>query len=100
MKHSLKQVTQLELHHRYLLFERSETAGQVAAGRAGIHALQNLGTGEIGEASRPRLGARFLQRAVFVLAQPEYHHPVSRLAGHRRNNDSVRIDPAVAAQVE
>jgi hypothetical protein len=41
------------LHHRYLLFERSETAGQVAANGLRIQAFQNLGAGEIGEVPRP-----------------------------------------------
>jgi hypothetical protein len=53
MNHSLKQVVELELHHRYLLFERSETAGQVAANGLRIQAFQNLGAGEIGEVPRP-----------------------------------------------
>jgi hypothetical protein len=60
MKHSLKQVVQLELHHRYLLFERSEAAGQVAADSVRIQAFQDLGTGEVGEVSRPRPGAGIL----------------------------------------
>jgi hypothetical protein len=87
MKHSLKQVTQLELHDRYLLFERSEAARQVAANSVRIQAIQNLGTGKVGQISRPRPGASFLQRAILVLAESEHHDPISRLTRHRQTLD-------------
>ncbi|MGA3072453.1 MAG: hypothetical protein ABSG56_02055 [Bryobacteraceae bacterium] len=56
----MKQVVELELHRRDLLFERSETAGQGAANGVRIQAFQNLGAGEIGEVSRPRPDAGIL----------------------------------------
>src|ERR1022692_1547133 len=88
MRHSLKQVVQLKLHDRYLLFERSEAAGQMAAISVRIHAFQNLGTGKVGEIPSPRPVASFLQRAILFLAKPEHHDPVSRLTRHRQTPES------------
>jgi hypothetical protein len=82
MKDSLKQVIQLELQYRDLLFERGETAGQMASKRIRIDRFQDFGTGKVGEVARARPIASFLERAVLILAEPEYHYPVSGLAGH------------------
>jgi hypothetical protein len=82
MKHSLKQVIQLELQCGYLLFERGEAAGQMASKRIRIETFQDFGTGKVGEVARACPVASFFERAVFFLAEPEYDYPVSRLAGH------------------
>jgi hypothetical protein len=83
MKHSLKQVIQLELNDRDLLFERCR-----------IQALQHLGTRKVGEIARACPGTSRLQRFILILAEAEHHYPVARLAGHsmaRTRQDG--IDP-------
>ncbi|HUE22886.1 MAG TPA: hypothetical protein VMQ86_14465 [Bryobacteraceae bacterium] len=82
MNYSLKQVIQLELHDRDLLFERSEPARQAGVNGMRTQTFQNLGSRKVGEVTRARLVAGFLKRPVLLLAEPEYDNPVSRLAGH------------------
>ena len=66
-----------------------------------IQAFQDLGTGKVGEIARACPIASVLERAVFVLAEPEYYYPVSRLSGHllvgRAILPAAGFQPALAA---
>jgi hypothetical protein len=85
MENSLEQVVELGLQGRDPLFDGFEPAMQWNIPSIALEELQDLGAGKIGNVTGATLVTSFFQRAVLVLAEPEYDDSISGFAGHDKS---------------